>query len=90
MTEPFYTPPRLRLVASYQTAAGGGPEQVEIELNDDSVPITSAFIGDLLARLLASGTTKEVTIAAPAWTGQPTPGGSFTFNTNPNPNGGNQ
>lgn len=86
MTDTIYTPPRLRLIASYQAASTGSVEQVEIELNDDSVPITSSFVGDLLTRLLASGNANQVQVGTTTWTPQTsTAGGSFTFT---NPNGG--
>lgn len=62
---PLYTPPRLRVSAKYATADARSPQSVDVELNDENVPITSAFVGDLIARMLATGAVQVTTTTTP-------------------------
>lgn len=79
MSEPLYTPPRLRITCAYQTVSSGSAETVEIELNDPGVQITSQFVGDLVCRLVQEDRSPEITLSAPSRTAAEIAGHSITY-----------
>lgn len=59
----LYNPPRVRVSATYKPTPDGAPENVEIEINDPGMPVTAAFIGEIVAGLLRRRAGADIQVA---------------------------